>query len=98
MPHPYSDPGIPTLTIQTEAPPEPAPQPPLLTQIAGGHAEAPPAAPLDAAGTVLRAALQAELEQALRAAMEDAMADVRARLDAELPQIIERVLRNVRPG
>lgn len=51
-----------------------------------------------ASDVVLRAALQAELEQALQHALDEAMAGLHARLDAELPQIIDRVMRNVRPG
>lgn len=47
---------------------------------------------------VLRAALQAELEQALNLAVDEAAARLRARLEAELPALIDRAVRQVRPG
>ncbi|WP_338881309.1 hypothetical protein WHX56_12120 [Achromobacter veterisilvae] len=86
-------------------------QAPVLTELAGGAgpeypedafpvltevAEPAGAAPPDTA--VLSARLQAEVEQLMREALADAVERIQARMDAELPDIVARVLRDVRPG
>jgi hypothetical protein len=85
------DPGIPTLTIQSE----PEGPLPVLTEVVRGAAPPPPE-------PVLRAALQAELEhtiqQALESAVAQAMVHVRGQLEAELPALVERVVQRLRPG
>ena len=91
------DDTIPTLTIAVDPPEATADALPLLTELA-------PAAPsgdksaVSAHESLLRVTLQAEIDDAVHRAMDDALAQVRATLDAQLPDIIERVLRKVRPG
>lgn len=108
MPHHYSDSSIPTLTDRVEpgldSPRAPAATPRLQEQAPAAPApyESGPASapdtPFQPGDAVLRAVLQAELEETLTAAIDEAMAGIRARLDAELPDILARVMRNVRPG
>ncbi|MDQ2139712.1 hypothetical protein RBI22_16410 [Alcaligenaceae bacterium C4P045] len=95
--HHRDDDTIPTLTIAVDPPEATADALPLLTELA-------PAAPsgdksaVSAHESLLRVTLQAEIDDAVHRAMDDALAQVRATLDAQLPDIIERVLRKVRPG
>ena len=95
--HHRDDDTIPTLTIAVDPPEATADALPLLTELA-------PAAPsgdksaVSAHESLLRVTLQAEIDDTVHRAMDDALAQVRATLDAQLPDIIERVLRKVRPG
>jgi len=91
------DDTIPTLTIAVDTPTATTEPLPLLTELA------PVASPGDKSAVsaheaLLRVTLQAEIDDAVHRAMDDALAQVRATLDAQLPDIIERVLRKVRPG
>ncbi len=69
---------------------------PVLTEVAEPAGAAPSVPPPDTA--VLSARLQAEVEQLMREALADAVERIQARMDAELPDIVARVLRDVRPG
>ncbi|CAM3503216.1 DUF2486 domain-containing protein [Bordetella sputigena] len=83
-----TDPAIPTLTQKIDAMNEP----PVLTDVVARPAAALPPDPL------LRAALQAELEHTVQQALDQAMAHVRQSLEAELPDLVDRVVRRLRPG
>jgi hypothetical protein len=86
-----ADAGIPTLTLKADPPPG-AVEPPVLNTIASEQSEALPPEPL------LRATLHAEIEHAVENALDEAMAHVRERLEADLPEIVQRVMRRLRPG
>jgi hypothetical protein len=91
MPERPADAGIPTLTVKADLPPL-RQDPPVLSAIASEHSQALPPESL------LRATLHAEIEQVVESALDEAMAHVRERLEAELPDIVQRVMRTLRPG
>ncbi|MVW71890.1 hypothetical protein [Bordetella sp. 15P40C-2] len=92
-----SDDDFPVLTDVAAHPDMPA-EPSIADAAGPQHAVPASTGSADPTLTVLRAALQAELEQALNQAVEDAAADLRSRLEAELPALIDRAVRQVRPG
>ena len=83
-----TDPAIPTLTQKVDS----INDPPILTDVVARPGMAPPPDP------VLRAALQAELEHTVQRALDEAMDHVRQSLEAELPDLVDRVVRRLRPG
>ncbi|HTJ99097.1 MAG TPA: hypothetical protein VL522_05695 [Bordetella sp.] len=83
-----TDPAIPTLTQKMDN----INEPPILTDVVPRPGTVLPPDP------VLRAALQAELEHTVQQALDQAMIHVRHSLEAELPDLVDRVIRRLRPG